>query len=58
MSHLSPEDVKHHVKVYVRVFLALALLTVATVAVSYLHLPIVAAIHCGTAPNSAGRYAE
>ncbi len=44
MSGLSPEAVKHHVKVYVRVFVALALLTMITVTVSYLRLPIVAAV--------------
>ncbi len=38
--HLSPEAVKKHVQVYVRVFLALAALTVLTVGVSYLHMPI------------------
>ncbi len=44
MSDLSPEAVKHHVKVYVRVFVALAILTMATVTVSYLRLPVVAAV--------------
>ena len=44
MSGLSPEAVKHHVKVYVRVFAALAILTMITVTVSYLRLPIVAAV--------------
>ena len=44
MSDLSPEAVKHHVKIYVRVFIALAVLTGLTVAVSYLHLPLVLAI--------------
>lgn len=38
--HLSPEAVKKHVQVYVRVFLTLAALTVLTVGVSYLHMPI------------------
>ena len=32
------EDVKKHVKVYITVFIALAILTVVTVAVSYLGL--------------------
>lgn len=41
---MSAEDVKKHVRVYVNVFVALAALTVVTVAVSYLHLNIVAAI--------------
>ena len=44
MSHLSSEEVKHHVKIYVRVFAALAVLTVLTVAVSYFHLPILWAV--------------
>ncbi len=34
------DDIKKHVKVYISVFVALAFLTVVTVAVSYLHLPI------------------
>lgn len=42
--HLSPEDVKRHVKIYVRVFAALAALTVLTVAVSYVHFPLAVAI--------------
>jgi len=37
---LTPEAVKHHVKIYVRVFSALAILTVVTVSVSYLKLPL------------------
>ncbi len=36
--------VKQHVRVYVMVFVALAVLTVVTVAISYLHLPTVLAI--------------
>ncbi len=36
--------VKPHVRVYVMVFVALAVLTVVTVAISYLHLPTVLAI--------------
>lgn len=44
MSHLSQEEVKHHVKIYIRVFIALAILTVLTVAVSYFHLPVVWAV--------------
>jgi cytochrome c oxidase subunit IV len=43
MSH-SPEEVKKHVKVYVAVFLTLAVLTIVTVAVAYLHLPMIPAI--------------
>lgn len=44
MSGLSPEEVRHHVKVYVRVFLALAILTVLTVGVSYIELPLALAV--------------
>lgn len=40
----SPEEIKKHVKVYVSVFAALAFLTVVTVAVSYLQLPIIPAV--------------
>ncbi len=36
----SVEEVKKHVRVYMLVFGALAVLTVVTVAVGYLHLPI------------------
>ena len=43
MSH-TPEEIRHHVKIYLRVFAALAVLTGLTVAVSYLHLPILAAV--------------
>lgn len=39
-THMSMEEVKKHVRVYVTVFGALAVLTVVTVAVAYLHLPI------------------
>ncbi len=38
------EEVKKHVRVYVAVFGALAVLTVVTVVVGYLHLPIVPAL--------------
>ena len=38
------EEVKKHTRIYIRVFIALALLTIATVAVAYLRLPIVAAV--------------
>jgi cytochrome c oxidase subunit 4 len=37
-------DIKAHVKVYMMVFGALAVLTVVTVAVSYIHLPILPAV--------------
>ena len=43
MSH-SPEEIKRHVKIYISVFVALAFLTVVTVIVSYLHLPLVKAV--------------
>ena len=43
MSH-SAEEVKKHVRTYVAVFAALAVLTVVTVAVSYLHLPTAQAV--------------
>ena len=39
MEHASHEEIKKHVKIYVVVFAALAVLTVITVAISYLHLP-------------------
>lgn len=38
------EDVKKHVRIYISVFAALAVLTVVTVAVAYLDLPIVPAL--------------
>lgn len=38
------EDVKKHVRIYITVFAALAVLTVVTVAVGYLHLPIIPAL--------------
>ncbi len=40
----SVEDIKKHVKVYITVFVALAVLTVVTVAVAYLNLTIVPAL--------------
>ena len=40
----SPEEIKKHVRIYIAVFIALALLTVATVWVSYLHLALIPAI--------------
>ncbi len=39
MSESEAALVKEHVRVYVMVFAALAVLTVVTVAISYLHLP-------------------
>lgn len=38
------EDVKKHVRIYISVFAALAVLTIVTVAVGYLHLPIIPAL--------------
>jgi cytochrome c oxidase subunit 4 len=37
-------DIDHHVKIYITVFVALMVLTVVTVAISYLHLPIAMAV--------------
>ena len=39
MSAATAEEIQKHVRVYITVFVALATLTVITVAVSYLHLP-------------------
>ncbi len=44
MNSSSPEEIKHHVKIYISVFVALAALTLITVAVSYWHLPLVWAV--------------
>ncbi|MBI4432897.1 MAG: cytochrome C oxidase subunit IV family protein [Candidatus Omnitrophica bacterium] len=44
MSGHTPEEIHHHVKIYIRVFAALAALTVLTVGVSYIKLPVMAAI--------------
>ncbi len=44
MSDLSHESIKVQVKLYMRVFAALAILTVVTVAASYLHLPLLPAV--------------
>lgn len=38
------EDIKKHVRIYVAVFGALAVLTVVTVAVGYIELPIIPAL--------------
>jgi len=43
-SDVENEDFKQHIKVYVMVFVALGVLTLVTVAVSYLELPTAAAI--------------
>ena len=42
--HMTVEEIKKHVRVYVMVFAALAVLTVVTVAVSYLEIPILWAL--------------
>ena len=39
MSATTPEEIRKHVRVYMMVFVALAVLTAVTVGVSYLHLP-------------------
>ena len=40
MANMTPEEVKHHIKTYVMVFVALAFLTVVTVGISYLDLGV------------------
>ena len=40
MSAHSPEAIQKQVKIYISVFIALAVLTVITVTVGYMHLPI------------------
>ncbi len=42
--HMTVEEVKKHVRVYIMVFGALAVLTVVTVAISLLDMPIVPAL--------------
>ena len=44
MSEVHAVDIDKHVKVYILVFVSLMALTLVTVAVSYLHLPVAAAI--------------
>lgn len=44
MSAHSPEAVQKQVKVYIRVFIALGILTVLTVGVSYFHMPFAVAV--------------
>ncbi len=41
---MSLEEVRKHVRTYLTVFVALLFLTVVTVAVSYLHLPVALAV--------------
>jgi len=44
MSASHSEDVRKHVRIYISVFVALMVLTVVTVAISYLHLNVGTAI--------------
>ena len=44
MSEYTTEEIHHHVKTYVMVFVALAALTIVTVAISYLDLGVVPAV--------------
>jgi cytochrome c oxidase subunit 4 len=45
MSHeMTPQEVQKHIRVYLTVFALLAVLTVVTVAVGYVHLAIVPAV--------------
>jgi len=44
MGGSSAADIQHHVKIYYRVFAALAVLTVVTVAVARIHLPLAGAV--------------
>ena len=44
MSHDHAADIDKHVRTYMMVFASLMVLTIVTVAVSYLHLPVVPAI--------------
>lgn len=45
MSHThSPEEIRKHVRIYITIFAALAVLTVATVGASYLRLPTTQAV--------------
>ena len=45
----SLEEIKKHVRIYIAVFIALGVLTVVTVAVGYLELPMVPALILGLA---------
>ena len=44
MSGHSPEEIKKHVKTYIMVFGSLLFLTLVTVGVSYIHLPVAQAV--------------
>ena len=43
MSAETKEDIQHHIEIYVKVFIALAILTLVTVAVSYLKVSFIEA---------------
>ena len=43
MSAETKEDIQHHIEIYVKVFIALAFLTLVTVAVSYLKVSFIEA---------------
>jgi len=43
MSAETKESIKHHIQVYIKVFIALAILTIVTVAVSYLDVSFIEA---------------
>jgi len=43
-AHDDPESIRKEVKIYITVFLGLAVLTVLTVGVSYFHMPVALAI--------------
>ena len=43
MSAETREDIQHHIEIYVKVFIALAFLTLVTVAVSYLKVSFIEA---------------
>ena len=44
---MKPEELKHHIKTYILVFIALAFLTVVTVAISYIDLGVKGGIALG-----------
>jgi len=44
LTHLTEDAIKRHVRIYISVFAALAFLTIVTVAISYLHLPVLKAV--------------
>ena len=43
-AHAAHDDIRSHVKTYLMVFGALMVLTIITVAVSYVHLPVAGAV--------------